>query len=162
MTRTGAIRRLLAAGAISALALVAVAAPASAGGNLRVDVNLVIVGTAPTGTIFTVHYVCTGGQPSGDFQFDAAGNPLPADSNFFNTGAFGTTCTISETATGGAAAVAYACTDVSNGVNATCAASGDAVTFDSPTMSSAQALFTVTNTFVAAADPVIAGPLFTG
>ena len=54
----------------------------------------------------------------------------PPTDNFFNANGFpGTTCTITETATGGAV-VAYACED--DGVNASCASSGNAVTFDSP------------------------------
>lgn len=113
---------------------------------MHVEVNKVVVGTAPTGTTFTVHYECTDEGPSGDLSFDAEGNPVPADSNFFNDGVLGSTCTITETGTGGATNVAYACED--DGVNATCAASGNAVTFDSPTNNSNNVTFTVTNSFV--------------
>jgi Domain of unknown function (DUF5979) len=98
---------------------------------MHVEVNKVIAGTAPPGTTFTVHYACSGSGPDGDLTFDAEGNPVPADSNFFNDGFLGTTCTITETGTGGATSVNYSCED--DGVNASCAGSGNAVTFDSPT-----------------------------
>ncbi len=106
---------------------------------------------------------------TGDLTFDAAGNPVPADSNFFNNGFLGSTCTVTETAAGGAT-VAYACED--DGVNASCASSGNAVTFDSPTNLSNNVTFTVTNTFTdptqatsvesLPADAVVSVPVFTG
>lgn len=126
--------------------LVALGTPASAGENMHVEVNKVVVGTAPPGTTFTIHYACSGQGPDGDLSFDATGNPVPANSNFFNDGFLGTTCTITETATGGATNVAYSCED--NGVDASCAASGNEVTFDSPTNNSNTVTFTITNTFV--------------
>ncbi len=162
---------LIAFGVISCMIL-ALGAPAAAGMNMRVDVNKVVVGTAPPGTTFTVHYACNSGGPEGDLTFDAAGNPVPANDNFFNNGMLGSTCTITETATGGAS-VAYACED--DGVNASCSVSGNAVTFDSPTDLSNNVAFTVTNTFTdptqvttaasvgsLPADAVVSVPVFTG
>jgi Domain of unknown function (DUF5979) len=165
--------KILASAALVACTLFALGAPASAGENLHVEVNKVVVGSAPAGTTFTVHYACTDGGPSGDLTFDATGDPVPANDNFFNANAPGTTCTITETATGGAV-VAYACED--DGVNASCADSGNAVTFDSPEQTSNNVTFTVTNTFVepapgtaspapGAPDPaaaVVSTPVFTG
>jgi hypothetical protein len=90
--------------ALTASMVIALGAPASAGENMHVEVNKVIVGTAPPGTTFTIHYACTDGGPSGDLSFDATGNPVPADSNFFNDGFLASTCTITETAAGGAGA----------------------------------------------------------
>jgi hypothetical protein len=167
------LTKLLASLGLVACMLLALGAPASAGENMHVEVNKVVVGTAPPGTTFTVHYACTDGGPSGDLTFDAAGNPVPANDNFFNDGVLGSTCTITETATGGAS-VAYACED--NGVDASCAGSGNAATFDSPTNNSNNVIFTVTNTFAepapgttapapAAPDPataVVTTPVFTG
>jgi Domain of unknown function (DUF5979) len=144
-------RTVLAVFAVTAGVLVALGTPASAGENMHVEVNKVVVGTAPPSTTFTIHYECTDGGPSGDLSFDASGKPVPADSNFFNDGVLNSTCTITETATGGAADVAYSCQD--NGVDASCAASGNEVTFDSPTNNSNNVVFTVTNTFVDATAP---------
>ena len=160
--------------AVVAATVLAVATPASAGENMHLEVNKVVVGTAPPGTTFTVHFDCTDGGPDGDLTFNATGDPVPADSNFFNDGFLGTTCTITETATGGATSVTYSCQD--DGVNASCAASGNEVTFDSPTNLSNQVDFTVTNTFgeptptTDAASPsvtepavaVVGVPVFTG
>ena len=137
--------KILAAAALVACTLLALGAPASAGENLHVEVNKVVVGSAPAGTTFTVHYACTDGGPSGDLTFDATGDPVPANDNFFNANVPGTTCTITEIGTGGATTVAYACED--DGVNATCAPSGNEVTFDSPEQTSTSVIFTVTNTF---------------
>ena len=138
-------KRILALLAIAAASLVALGTVVSAGENLHVEVNKVVVGSAPAGTTFTVHYACTDGGPSGDLTFDATGDPVPANDNFFNSGVPGTTCTITETGTGGATTVAYACQD--DGVNASCAPSGNEVTFDSPDETSNNVTFTVTNTF---------------
>jgi Domain of unknown function (DUF5979) len=167
------LTKLLAAFGIAALVVAALAAPASAGQNMHVEVNKVVVGTVPPGTTFTMHYACDNGGPEGDLTFDATGNPVPANSNFFNDGVLGSTCTITETGTGGATSVAYACED--DGVNASCAASGNEITFDSPTNTSNNVDFTVTNTFAeptpgttapATATPgataVVATPVFTG
>ena len=139
------LTKLLASLAFVACTLLALGAPASAGENLHVEVNKVVVGSAPAGTTFTVHYACTDGGPSGDLTFDATGKSVPANDNFFNDGVLGTTCTITETGTGGATTVAYNCQD--DGVNASCAASGNEVTFDSPNNTSNNVTFTVTNTF---------------
>jgi hypothetical protein len=129
---------------------VALSAPAAAGQNMHGDVNKTVVGTAPAGTTFTVHYSCTSG-PTGDLQFDVNGNPTPPSSNFFNSlgGGAAATCTISETVTGGASAVSYQC--ASGGPNATCDPSGASATFNGGT--STNVTFTVTNTFAAAAVP---------
>ena len=137
--------KLLAAVGIIAAALLALAAPASAGDNMHVEVNKVVVGTPPPGTTFTVHFDCTDGGPDGDLTFNASGNPVPANSNFFNDGFPGTTCTITEPGTGSATSVSISCQD--DGVNASCSPEGDSVTFDSPTNTSNSVTFTVTNTF---------------
>lgn len=148
--------KILVAVGLVAIAILALGAPASAGENMHVEVHKVVVGTAPPGTTFTVHYDCSDGGPDGDLTFDAAGNPVPANSNFFNDGILGTTCTITETATGGATNVTYACQD--DGVNASCSASGDSVTFDSPTNLSNNVDFTVTNTFGEPTPPSTGAP----
>ena len=97
--------------ALIAGALVAMSGVASAGGNMHVDVDKVVVGTAPAGTTFTIHYACSPGGVSGDLTFDASGNPDPPSSNFFNDGNLGSTCTLTETESGGAANVAFHCAD---------------------------------------------------
>jgi hypothetical protein len=147
---------VLAVFGFTASALIALTTPAFAGGNMHVEVNKVVVGTAPAGTMFVVHFACSDGGPSGDLSFDAEGNPVPAASNFFNDGVLGSTCTITETATGGASDVAYACED--NGVDASCASSGNEVTFDSPTNLSNNVTFTVTDTFADPVPPPTVGP----
>ena len=155
--------------AVVAATVLAVATPASAGENMHVEVNKVVVGTAPPGTTFTVHFDCTDGGPDGDLTFNATGDPVPADSNFFNDGFLGTTCTITEPGTGGATSVSISCQG--DGVNASCAPSGNEVTFDSPNNTSNNVDFTVTNTFAEltpataapeAAIAVVAAPVFTG
>ena len=137
--------KVLAVLALAAGVLVALGTPASAGENMHVEVNKVVVGSAPAGTTFTVHYACSDGGPSGDLTFDATGKSVPANDNFFNDGIVTTSCTITETGTGGASSVAYNCQD--DGVNASCGPSGNEVTFDSPTNLSNNVTFTVTNTF---------------
>ena len=148
--------KVLAVLALAAGVLVALGTPASAGENMHVEVNKVVVGSAPAGTTFTVHYACTDGGPTGDLTFDATGKSVPANDNFFNDGVLGTTCTITETGTGGATTVAYNCQD--DGVNASCAASGNEVTFDSPNNTSNNVTFTVTNTFGGATPTATAPP----
>ena len=166
--------KILAAIGLVAATAAALAAPAAAGENLNVQVHKVVVGNAPPGTTFTVHYACSDGGPSGDLSFDASGDPVPANDNFFNANVPGTTCTITETGTGGATTVAYACED--DGINASCAPSGNEATFDSPDQTSTSVTFTVTNTFAeptpgttpagpAAPEPataVVGTPVFTG
>jgi hypothetical protein len=166
--------KILGAIGLVAVTVAALAAPASAGQNLNVQVRKVVVGNAPPGTTFTVHYACSGGGPSGDLSFDATGDAVPANDNFFNASVPGTTCTITETGTGGATTVAYACED--DGINASCAPSGNEATFDSPDQTSTSVTFTVTNTFAeptpgttpagpAAPEPataVVSTPVFTG
>jgi Domain of unknown function (DUF5979) len=148
--------KLLASVGVIAATLVALGVPASAGENMHVEVHKVVVGTAPPGTTFTVHFDCTDGGPEGDLTFDASGTPVPANSNFFNDGFPGTTCTITEPGTGGATSVSISCQD--DGVNASCSASGDSVTFDSPTNTSNNVDFTVTNTFGEPPPTVTSGP----
>jgi hypothetical protein len=138
----------LATFALAAGLTVALGAPAYAGQNMHGEVNKIVVGAAPAGTTFTVHYSCTGDGQTGDLQFDANGNPTPASSNFFNS-LSAATCTISETVTGGASAVSYQC--VSDGPNATCDPSGTSATFNGG--NSTNVTFTVTNTFTAATAP---------
>jgi hypothetical protein len=153
--------KVLAAFALAAGVLVALASPASAGENMHVEVNKVVVGSTPAGTTFTVHYACTDGGPSGDLAFDATGKSVPANDNFFNDGIVTTSCTITETGTGtgGASSVAYNCQD--DGVNASCGSSGNEVTFDSPTNTSNSVTFTVTNTFGGAPSTTTATPTTT-
>ena len=142
--------------ALATAAVIALGTPASAGENMHVEINKVVVGSAPAGTTFTVHFACTDGGPSGDLTFDATGKPVPANSNFFNDGVVTTSCTITETGTGGASSVAYSCQD--DGVNASCEPSGNEVTFDSPTNTSNNVTFTVTNTFAGAPPATTAPP----
>ena len=154
MARRGAA--LLAVLGLTASALLALSRPAFAGGNMHVEVNKVVVGTAPTSATFIVHFACSNGGPTGDLSFDSEGNPVPPNSNFFNDGVLGSTCTITETATGGAVNVTYDCED--NGVDASCASSGNEVTFDSPTNLSNNVTFTVTDTFADPLPPPTVGP----
>jgi len=147
--------KLVAAAATVAATLLVLAAPASAGENMHVEVHKEVVGTPPPGTTFTVHFDCSDGGPDGDLTFDATGDPVPANSNFFNDGILDTTCTLTETATGGATNVSIGCQD--DGVNASCSPSGDSVTFDSPTNTSNNVDFTVTNTFGEPAPPTTGG-----
>jgi hypothetical protein len=72
-----------------------------------------VVGIAPTGTIFTVRYVCQGpGGPedhfTGTISYDATG--MPSANNSF-TAAAGTRCTISEIEAGGATGVTWSCSE---------------------------------------------------
>jgi len=145
----------LAAVALVGGVLVAMSGVSVAGGNMHVEVDKVVVGTAPAGTTFTVHYSCTGGGPSGDLTFDATGAAVPPSSNFFNDGSLHSTCTISETGTGGAANVTIQCVADSN---ATCAASGNQVTFTSPSDISSDVTFTVTNANTSALSPLTVAP----
>jgi hypothetical protein len=102
----------------AAAALVLMAAlPAGAGavGAAPLHVHKVVVGPVPAGTQFVVTVACdpgtihTGGSPvsSEQFVFDAQGNPVGTGDTVTFDGK--TTCTVTETQTGGAATVSYEC-----------------------------------------------------
>ena len=145
-----------------------------------------VVGPVPPGTTFTVTVTCdpgtiTNGESDTTFvaTFDAAGNPTSQDTAFFEGE---TECTVTETATGGASSVAYACEGEfpqeeelpeGEGFSAqgfmgetpcgTISAGGVQVFIESPQQF---ATVTVTNTFTAPpptpAPAVVAQPAFTG
>jgi hypothetical protein len=130
-----------------------------------ITIKKTVVGTAPPGTVFTIHADCGGGHV-GDFSFNQAGGstavPPPITSG---------TCTFTETATGGATSVSGSC-DVITGT-ASCSGS----TLSSPKLMFNDVSFTATIEFtntgpfaVAPATattttppaPVVVGPRFTG
>ena len=76
--------------------------------GFEIEVN--VVGPVPAGTTFTVDVTCPGNTPSSaSFTFDSTGTPTP--SNIVNITNFPTTCTATESQTGGAATVTSACSD---------------------------------------------------
>jgi hypothetical protein len=118
--RSRAVRAALTVGAVGAFAL-ALGSPAAAGGGegpstaAPLAVVKTIAPTAPAGTTFTATVACDGdiidngagvGVSSATVTFGADGQPTSADTLFFrNEGQ----CTVTETATGGAASTTYAC-----------------------------------------------------
>jgi hypothetical protein len=101
-----------------ALATLAFASSAGAGVGPGLDAPLTVVktvsGPVPAGTTFTATIQCdsdiivTPGGPSdtATVTFDATGQPTTADTYGFNDPG---TCTVTETANGGAATTTYAC-----------------------------------------------------
>ena len=115
-----AVRAALVAAGVAAFALVGFA-PSAGAGPKEIDAPLTIVkvveGVAPAGTTFTATIPCDGdiiddGEDGTDVatgSFDATGQPTSADViGFRNEGQ----CAVTETASGGASTVSYACTGV--------------------------------------------------
>lgn len=101
---------------VSAVVLVALAAlPAGAGDGAAAPLHIrkVVVGPVPAGTQFVVTVTCDpptitpGGVSSQQFVFDAQGNPVGTGDTVTFEGP--TSCTVTETQTGGAASVTYEC-----------------------------------------------------
>jgi hypothetical protein len=198
--RTGATRALIAVAAASLLAGAVFVQTAGAGieGEIAAPLTIVKVvdGVAPAGTTFTATVQCdddiidTGeedGANTATVTFDASGQPTSADVIGFRGPG---TCTVTETAAGGASTVAYAC----SGVQGTPGEEGGEVEvpigegFDGPSSSAVvlpavcgttgpvdpitvnvsapdqSATVTITNTFSAAtpAAQIVAAPAFTG
>ena len=162
--------------------------PASAGeiGPI-LALDKVVEGTAPAGTQFVVTVECGGaiireGQTlvaSVQRTFDAEGNPVGSDTVEFNSAAVvgpgDEECTVTETGTGDAAEVTYACQDT--GASPMCESTGpQAEPMELVILDPNQgATVTVANAFVAVpmpaptptptaepAPPVVAPPVFTG
>jgi Domain of unknown function (DUF5979) len=128
-------------------------------------IKKVVVETAPAGATFTVHVTCTtqrGSVLDQDVTFDAQGN---ATSTATLQPLHGAHCTVTETGTGSAASVGYACA-VTSGTVATCGADGQSVDYVLDTAQGSDVTVTVTNTFVPPPLPpppvVEAQPVFTG
>ena len=119
-------------------------------------------GTPAPGTEFVVTAVCTGENPETfEITFDAEGTPVAENS--FDSGSFTGSCTFTETTTGGASSVSYAC-EV-NEPPATCSGGGaDPVTIEFERQSDLLGTVTVTNTFdpPPPPEPVVVVPAFTG
>jgi hypothetical protein len=117
LVRTGATRALVAAGSASLFAIALFAPAANAGlETLAAPLTVVktVTGPVPAGTTFTATVQCTddiidtgdGSTDQATMQFDAVGQPLNASTiGFTNEGS----CTVTETATGGATTTTYAC-----------------------------------------------------
>jgi hypothetical protein len=110
-----AARAVVAAGSVAlvVLGLSAVSAGAGTGPVSAAPLTIVktLTGSAPTGTTFTATLECddnviTGGSDTATVSFDSTGQPTTPDVITFTDS---TTCTVTETATGGAAATTYAC-----------------------------------------------------
>ena len=97
------------------MGIVAGLSPAGAGfQGAPLTIAKTVSGPVPAGTTFTATIQCddpiidddSEGTDSAVVQFDAQGDPIGLDSvTFFSTGP----CTVTETATGGAASTTYAC-----------------------------------------------------
>jgi len=152
----GMRRRLIVLGATLALAaggLIALAPSTSAGSPATVTLVKEVIGTAPAGTIFTLHFQCTGAfAPSGDRMFDATGTPIPPGSNTFSNDA--PTCTVTETATGGADSTVFTCTLTSGA--GTCSG-GNSFSHGGP----ATATIKATNAYSNALGPLTVNPTST-
>jgi Domain of unknown function (DUF5979) len=166
-------RRLFIVVAMVGGSIALAAGPGSAGGPSSnfLTVEKVVVGTAPAGTTFTVEVDCQSDLGPGaavipTVTFDATGQAT--SNNMFNVPA-GQSCTVTETATGGASSVGYACDMVRGQTDQTepylgYCASDNVATFTDVIGDSAT--ITVTNTFVAPPTPAAAAvqiaPTFTG
>jgi hypothetical protein len=174
--------------AVAGLALAGLATSAGAGGGQMLTAPLTIAktvhGTVPAGTTFTVTVHCDSaiiddggtGVDTVTVVFDAQGNPTtPATFGFGDPGQ----CTVTETATGGAATVTYSCvgtlpTDGGKGSDVApsqvipeepvCATDGPQVNpmIVNVVSGDQTATVTVDNTFVEAAPMTIVQPVFPG
>lgn len=171
----------------AAFATVTFATSAQAGLAPPTDVTPLTVvktvsGPVPAGTTFTATVACDDDiildgldvTDTATVTFDAAGQPTSADTVEFDDPG---SCTVTETATGGAATTTYSCssevvaasTDVrEQQVLALCATSGpqsSPMTIN-PEVVEGSITVTIANTFVAAtpqpAPQVVAAPVFTG
>jgi hypothetical protein len=154
-----AVGALLAGGVIGALA-----APAPAGINAPITVTKVVSGTEPFAPTYVIHIACigtapfVGNNPTADLTFFAGGG-----SQQFNgiVSGYEGNCTFTETNTGGATSVTYACSEASGQPPsaATCGGGGASPsTLNINDPSAAQlATITVTDTF-AAPTPVVTSP----
>jgi hypothetical protein len=194
--RCGLTRAVITIGSVSALALALFVQTAGAGGQPALDAPLTVLktvsGPVPAGTTFTAQIQCDDaiihtGEDSVDsatVTFDDTGQPTSPDTFGFDDPG---SCTVTETAAGGATTTSYACEgsvpDDSSaessfgGVSASqveaepiCAAAGPQATpvtvnINTPDQ---EATVTIANSFVAAqpeaqpATAVAAAPAFTG
>jgi hypothetical protein len=128
------------------------APPAAAGGDVVVTVNKVVMGTPPSGATFTVDYDCTTGV-SGSLDFDESGAPVGSNS-------FGDditmTCTLSESATGGADNVAFTCDSATAEV--VCGPGGDSFVYTPASAMTVGVTITVTNAYANVFDALTIDP----
>jgi hypothetical protein len=174
MRTTGRFVLILAAVGAS-LGVAAVPGGAGAPAVNTVTIEKVVVGTAPEGTIFAVSLDCQGLLSPGAaaipaLTFDADGNPLA--NNTFNVPG-GEVCTVTETATGGATTVGYACAIVRGGSDQVAPFLGNCTGDNEVTFTDVigdAATVTITNTFAGPTPPpgppvtqaVQVTPTFTG
>ena len=158
--------------ALLAAGVVAVGVPL-AGGTLggalpalpTLTVKKVVTGVVPAGTTFTVSIGCVAGADplTPIVVFDAQGNPTTANTIPVTVGS---TCTATETVTGGAQSVSYSCAVVgtpgSTPADTTCSTNQQTVNFGPSTAGVVDATITVTNTFPPPPEPVVVSPRFTG
>jgi hypothetical protein len=138
---------IFAAIALASGAMFALVGPASGQQVNTLTVDKSVVGTAPSGTVFTVQVHCTG---DGDttLYFNAAGhssssNGTPISAPVINPDPTDT-CTVTESVSGGASSIAYECELGAAHVGATCN-SNNVVQYTNA--SGASATIVVTNTF---------------
>jgi|1186.fasta_scaffold538868_2 hypothetical protein len=190
---SGATRVALTVGSISALAMAVFVANAGAGVVPTLDAPLTVVktvsGPVPAATTFTAQIHCDsaiidtddGNTDTATVTFDSSGQPTSPDTVGFDDPG---SCTVTETASGGAASTTYACE--SSVIDDSESAFPSAVTPDSPVCVAAgpsatpltvnivdpdqSATITIANTFTAVtptpvvqpAAAVAAAPAFTG
>jgi hypothetical protein len=119
-----------------------------------------VSGPVPAGTTFTVQVQCSHASQTTvdtDVTFDAAGNPIAG--NPMITAELTDTCNVTETASGGAQSVGYACSDNAGTAPSYCQSTNQDVQFGRTLGETATV--TVTNTFPAP-PPVAIAPKFTG
>ena len=140
----------------------------AASGGALVEQNMltikkVVVGTAPSGTTFTVSVACAENNGSGPtttttIHFDASGTPT--GSNAVGAPDF-TVCTATETVNGGASSVGYSCALIFGSTDPShlsqCSTDGKTVTFADEVLNDA-ATITVTNTFTPPSPPATEPP----
>jgi hypothetical protein len=144
-------------------------------------VDKVVTGAVPPGTTFTVTVVCTITATAGSsgsaattrssvtpqtappsttttITFNAQGDPT--SSNMVSPNNVPASCTVTETATGGAQSTSYTCALGSTSLDTTCSTNEQTVTFGAD--SSGATTVTVTNTFPLPPPPPAVVAAFTG
>jgi len=162
------------AGVLGMLALFA--APVSAGQSFpnMVTIKKVVSGAVPAGTTFTVHVVCNVTVGKGvpvvtDVLFDSTGAVTSGNSVIGALASY--ECTATETVSGGATSVGFAC--AKTGVRAVCTETSTSASVEFIDETGSTGTITVTNTFppppvvvptppIVPAPEVVVAPAFTG
>jgi len=139
---------VVAAIALASGAMFALVGPASAQVTSTLTILKNVSGVVPSGTVFAVQVSCTSAPSSQTVWFDETGHASDStghqiSGNVIDVGATNT-CTVSETYSGGASSITYACAEGSDSPDTNCTQDNQV---EYTGASGNSATITVTNTF---------------